>query len=240
MKSALQSFFSFSLSAAFYSSGTVLSIAGALLVTLYKGSPIISFRTQPSPTQPLPPLLAETSNWVIGGLFFATASISLAAWNITQAAILKGYSSQLTILAYYCLFGTIQSAILSLIVVRDPNDWKISPDIDLIAVFYSAVVGSVVTFSVNTWCIKKKGPVFVSLFKPVGIAIAAFSTVVFLGETLHVGSVVGAVIIAIGFYTVLWAQSKGENAKGFQVDGLSSPSAQASPLLEFHESNVLA
>lgn len=64
--------------------GTVLSIAGALLVTLYKGSPIISFRTQPSPTQPLPPLLAETSNWVIGGLFFATASISLAAWNITQ------------------------------------------------------------------------------------------------------------------------------------------------------------
>ncbi|KAL5186264.1 WAT1-related protein [Glycine soja] len=213
--------------------GTVLSIAGALLVTLYKGSPIISFRTQPSPTQPLPPLLAETSNWVIGGLFFATASISLAAWNITQAAILKGYSSQLTILAYYCLFGTIQSAILSLIVVRDPNDWKISPDIDLIA----AVVGSVVTFSVNTWCIKKKGPVFVSLFKPVGIAIAAFSTVVFLGETLHVGSVVGAVIIAIGFYTVLWAQSKEENAKGLQVDRLSSPSAQASPLLEFHESN---
>ncbi|KHN18476.1 hypothetical protein glysoja_006889 [Glycine soja] len=113
--------------------GTVLSIAGALLVTLYKGSPIISFRTQPSPSQPLPSLLAATSNWVIGGLFFATA---------------------------------------------------------------------------------------------------AFSTVVFLGETLHVGSVIGAVVIAIGFYTVLWAQSKEENAKGLQVDRLSSPSAQASPLLE--------
>ncbi|KAG4932702.1 hypothetical protein JHK87_046704 [Glycine soja] len=212
--------------------GTVLSIAGALLVTLYKGSPIISFRTQPSPSQPLPSLLAATSNWVIGGLFFATASISPAAWNITQAAILKGDSSQLTILAYYCLFGTIQSAILSLIVVRDPNEWKIRPDVELIAVFYSATVGSVVTFSVNTWCIKKKGAVFISLFKPVGIAIAAFSTVVFLGETLHVGSVIGAVVIAIGFYTVLWAQSKEENAKGLQVDRLSSPSAQASPLLE--------
>jgi len=56
----------------------------------------------------------------------------------------------------------------------------------------------------------------------------------------HCFSVVGAVIIAIGFYTVLWAQSKEENAKGLQVDRLSSPSAQASPLLEFHESNVLA
>lgn len=220
--------------------GTVLSISGALLVTLYKGSPIGKFRTQPSPSQPLPFLLAESSNWVIGGLFFATASLSLAAWNITQAAIVKGYSSQLTVVAFYCLFGTIQSAILSLIVVRDPNAWKISPDIELVSIFYSAIVGSVLTFSVLTWCIKRKGPVFVALFKPMGIAIAAFSSVVFLGETLHVGSVIGAVIIAIGFYTVLWAQSKEENTIGLQVDRQSPPSTQASPLLESHESNVSA
>ncbi|XP_014508048.1 WAT1-related protein At5g40240 [Vigna radiata var. radiata] len=212
--------------------GTVLSISGALLVTLYKGIPITSFRIQLSPSQPLSSLLAQTSNWAIGGAFFATASVSLALWNITQAAILKGYSSQSTILAFYCLFGTIQSAILSIIVVRDSNDWKISPDIELISILYSAIIGSVVSFSVMTWCIKRKGPVFVSLFKPVGIAIAAFSSVIFLGETLHIGSVLGAVIIAIGFYTVLWAQSKEENAKGLQVDGQSLPSSEASPLLE--------
>ncbi|RDX61373.1 WAT1-related protein, partial [Mucuna pruriens] len=83
--------------------GTVLSISGALLVTLYKGSSITSLRIQPSaPSQPLPSLLAETSNWVIGGIFLAIASVSLAAWNITQATILKGYSSQLTIVAFYC------------------------------------------------------------------------------------------------------------------------------------------
>lgn len=50
-----------------------------------------------------------------------------------------------------------------------------------------AIIGSVLTFSVTTWCINRKGPVFVSLFKPVGIAIADFSSVIFLGETLHVG-----------------------------------------------------
>lgn len=50
-----------------------------------------------------------------------------------------------------------------------------------------AVFGSVVTFSVLTWCIDRKGPVFVSMFKPVGIAIAAFMSAAFLGETLHVG-----------------------------------------------------
>ncbi|KAL2321869.1 hypothetical protein Fmac_026248 [Flemingia macrophylla] len=219
--------------------GALVSISGALLVTLYKGS-AIRFRTQPSLSQPLPSLLSENDNWLIGGCFFAAASLSLAAWNITQAAILKGYSSQLTIVAFYCFFGTIQTGILCLIVVPDPNDWKISPDIELISIFYSAIIGSVVTYSVFTWCIKRKGPVFVSMFKPVGIAIAAFSSVVFLGETLHVGSIIGAVVIAIGFYAVLWAQSKEENVKGLQVDRESSPSSQASPLLEPRGSNVLA
>ncbi|KAG4390739.1 hypothetical protein GLYMA_05G035366v4 [Glycine max] len=161
--------------------GAVLSISGALVVTLYKGSFIITFRIQPS-------LLDETSNWVIGGLVFAIASVSFAAWNITQAVILKEYSSQSTIIAYYCLFGTIQSEILSLFVVRDSNVWKISPNDKLICIFYSAIAGSAVTFSVTAWCIKRKGPVFVSMFKPAGIAIAAFSSVVFLCETLHFGS----------------------------------------------------
>ncbi|XP_061338613.1 WAT1-related protein At3g28050-like isoform X2 [Gastrolobium bilobum] len=212
--------------------GTVLSISGALLVTLYKGTPIGSFRIEPSPSQPSPSMLAEISSWVIGGIFLAIASLSLAVWNIAQAAILKGYPSQLTIVAFYCLFGTIQCAILSVIVVRDSNAWNLKPDIELISILYSATFGSVVTFSVLTWCINRKGPVFVTMFKPVGIAIAAFMSVVFLGETLYVGSVIGALVIALGFYTVLWAQSREGNYKSLEVDTLSSPSAQASPLLE--------
>ncbi|XP_061338614.1 WAT1-related protein At5g40230-like isoform X3 [Gastrolobium bilobum] len=165
--------------------GTVLSISGALLVTLYKGTPIGSFRIEPSPSQPSPSMLAEISSWVIGGIFLAIASLSLAVWNIAQAAILKGYPSQLTIVAFYCLFGTIQCAILSVIVVRDSNAWNLKPDIELISILYSATFGSVVTFSVLTWCINRKGPVFVTMFKPVGIAIAAFMSVVFLVSLAH-------------------------------------------------------
>lgn len=66
--------------------GTVLSISGALLVTLYKGAPIGSFKIQLTPLETFPFLLAETSNWVIGGLFFAAASLSLALWNIAQVS----------------------------------------------------------------------------------------------------------------------------------------------------------
>ena len=43
------------------------------------------------------------------------------------------------------------------------------------------------SFGVQTWCIKRKGPVFVAIFKPLGIGIAAIMGVIFLGDTLYIG-----------------------------------------------------
>ncbi|KAJ7945900.1 WAT1-related protein [Quillaja saponaria] len=215
--------------------GTLVSISGAMIVTFYKGpaigiDPGQSLKNLPPP-EPLSSMLTKTSNWVIGGLLLATASLSLAVWTTAQAAILKGYPSQLTIVSFYCLFGTIQCTILSSILERDPNAWRLRPDIELIAILYSAIFGSVVTFSGLTWCIHKKGPVFVAMFKPLSIAIAALMGNIFLGDTLHVGSVIGAVVIVAGFYAVMWAQSKEEENGKSQVNSLLS-SSQNSPLLE--------
>ncbi|KAK8600080.1 hypothetical protein V6N12_049939 [Hibiscus sabdariffa] len=166
--------------------GTLVSIAGALVITLYKGPTILSPPAQPH-SEPSPPTMLTTTsnNWIIGGLFIATACFSLSANIIGQAAILKG----------------------------NPNAWKLSPDIELVSVVYSALFGGVATFSVMAWCIQRKGPVFVAMFKPLSIAIAAFFGFIFLGETLYIGSVVGAAIIVTGFYGVIWAQSKEGNDK---------------------------
>ncbi|KAA8540850.1 hypothetical protein F0562_024813 [Nyssa sinensis] len=148
-------------------------------------------------------VFTAATNWIIGGLFLATASLSVSIWNTSQAAILKGYPSEITIVAFYCFFGTIQCAVPSAIEERDhPSAWKLRPDIELVCVIYSAVFGSVVTFCAQTWCIHKKGPVFVAMFKPLGIAIATLMGVIFLGDTLHVGSVIGAVVIDAG---ILWS-----------------------------------
>ncbi|KAL6181855.1 hypothetical protein ACLB2K_048503 [Fragaria x ananassa] len=158
------------------------------------------------------------------------------------AAILKGYPSEMTIVSFYSLFGTIQCTILSLFFERNPSAWALKPDIELVSIFYSAICGGVVTFSVQTWCIKEKGPVFVAMFKPLGIAIAAMLGAIFLGEELHVGSLIGAVVIVVGFYGVIWAQSKeekeldlktkedGESQEDYEVDKLHS-SSQKKPLL---------
>ncbi|XWS37380.1 hypothetical protein CRYUN_Cryun19dG0038000 [Craigia yunnanensis] len=190
--------------------GTLVSISGALVMTLYKGPPILSPPAQPH-SQPSPSsILTTPNNWIIGGLFVATACLCLSANIIGQAAILKGYPSEIILVSFYCLFGTIQCALVALIAERNPNAWKLMPDIELISVVYSALFGSVVTFAVVAWCIRRKGPVFVAMFKPLSIAIAAFLGFIFLGETLYIGSIVGAAIIVTGFYGVIWAQSKEE------------------------------
>uniref|UniRef100_A0A7N0SWE5 EamA domain-containing protein n=2 Tax=Kalanchoe fedtschenkoi TaxID=63787 RepID=A0A7N0SWE5_KALFE len=219
--------------------GTIVSISGALTVTFYKGPSLWSASTpsqsnfHSTPHFTSSDMLASASDWVIGGFFFAVASLSVATWSILQAAAMKGYPSGITVVFFYCLFGAIQCLVVSLIAEREPNAWKLRPDIELGAIVYSAVCGNVVSYGIQTWCIVKRGPVFVSMFKPLGIAVAALLGVIFLGDTLHLGSVVGAVVIVAGFYGVIWAQSKEEEDGEECIENLPSTS-QKRPLLHSH------
>ncbi|KAH7550428.1 hypothetical protein JRO89_XS13G0189900 [Xanthoceras sorbifolium] len=174
---------------------------------------------------------ATKNNWVIGGIFFAAAGLSFAIMNVSQAAILKDYPSEITLVSFYSFFGAIQCAIVALIAERNPNAWKLRPDIELISVIYSAVFGNAVTYGILAWCIHRKGPVFVAMFKPLGISIAAFMSVIFLGDTLHVGSIIGAIVIVVGFYGVIWAKSKEEEP---YEDDRPQSSSQKIPLLGSH------
>ncbi|KAM7273425.1 hypothetical protein ACFE04_028089 [Oxalis oulophora] len=207
--------------------GTVVSILGALIVTLYKGPSVFTL-PQP-PTLSSSNLLATTNNWILAGFFLATACFSLSVWNNFQAIVLEEYPSELTILSFYCFFGTIQCFIVALVAERNLAAWKITPNIQLVSIIYSAVCGTVISCSVLTWCIGKKGPVFVASFKPLGIAVAALLGVIFLGDTLYIGSIFGSMLIVTGFYGVIWAQSK-QLANG-SINKLRSATAK-DPLLE--------
>ncbi|KAJ9677679.1 hypothetical protein PVL29_022579 [Vitis rotundifolia] len=210
--------------------GTLISISGALIVTLYKGPPIgggsISSNNH---------LLKTADNWVIGGLFFAAAGLSLSAWNTCQSKapiLTSGYPSNITVISFVTLFGAIQSTAVSLIAVRDSNAWKLRPDIELISIIYSAIIGGVVEFFVPNWCIRRKGPVFVSMFKPLGMGIAAIMGVIFLGETLHIGSVLGAIIIAIGCCGVAWTQYREEEERKVYEVAMLPSTFEKAPMLD--------
>ncbi|XP_024184553.1 WAT1-related protein At3g28050 isoform X1 [Rosa chinensis] len=211
--------------------GTIVSVSGAFIIILYKGLVILK---PSSPSNFLMISHQSNSRWVFGGLMLAMSCLLSAIWNIVQASTVKNCPSKVTVVFFYTFFMTIQCTIFSLIVERNPNTWVIRPGIEMISIVCSAIMGNVFHVGVHTWCLHQKGPVFVAMFRPLGVAIAAVMVVFFLGDPLHLGSVVGSVIIAIGFYAMMWAQikEKGSNVVENEVHSLASTNQHTTPLLQ--------
>ncbi|CAL2250442.1 unnamed protein product [Prunus armeniaca] len=221
--------------------GTIVSVLGALIVTLYKGPALLKPSSSPSglthhqprlSQQHHQPLLSQRSNWIFGGLLLAIQCLVSSTWNIAQAAAVKDYPEEMTIVFFYTLFLTCQCSVISLIVERNPNAWKLKPGIEMIAIVYAAFFVSVFRIGVHVWCLHKKGPVYVAMFKPLGIAIAVAMVVLFLGDALYLGSVIGSFVIALGFYTVICAQIKEKRMALDNGAQILEPSTQTTPLLQ--------
>ncbi|KAK4603766.1 hypothetical protein RGQ29_012322 [Quercus rubra] len=214
--------------------GTIISISGAFVVTLYKGPPIVIAQTSSvSLNQPLNSL---KSNWVIGGILLTAEYILVPLWYIVQAQIMKEYPNELTVIFFYNLTVSIIAAVVGLITEKNPNAWRLRPNIALVSVVCSGIFGSFINNTVHAWALRVKGPLFVAMFKPLSIAIAVAMGVMFLSDTLHLGSLVGATIISFGFYTVMWGKAKEEIGVDHEVGSLESPSTtQKTPLLQSYK-----
>ncbi|EEF30973.1 conserved hypothetical protein [Ricinus communis] len=175
--------------------GTVVSVAGALIVTLYKGLPVTGV---PSESSSLNQLLFS-SNWVTGGIFCAAGALCLSLLYIVQTWILKDCPAELMITCISCSLVTLLSTIVGLIAEKDLNVWMLKPDVGLIAIMCSAVFAVSIRGVVHTWSCGVKGPLYTAMFNPLGMIIATFVGVSFLEDTLYLGSVIGGIIIAVDF-----------------------------------------
>ncbi|PPR85188.1 hypothetical protein GOBAR_AA35496 [Gossypium barbadense] len=177
--------------------GTITSVSGALLVVLYKGPKVLLQS----------PLESSEANWIIGGILLFFAYLLFAIQMIAQTLVMEIYPAELMVALFYNLCGAMVSAPVSLILEFDLSSWMLRPGVAVVAVLYSGAIQSFMTL-VMTWGLHLKGPVYIAIFSPLSIAIAAFMSAIFLGDSLHLGSIIGATIISMGFYAVIWGQSK--------------------------------
>ncbi|KAG5052131.1 hypothetical protein JHK87_004329 [Glycine soja] len=75
-----------------------------------------------------------------------------------------------------------------------------------------AIFGVSLRIIVHIWVMSKKGPLYVAMFKSIGIIFVVIMGIAFLGGSIYLGSVLGAAIAVIGFYAVIWGKSQ-EQAK---------------------------
>ncbi|KAI4328309.1 hypothetical protein L6164_020672 [Bauhinia variegata] len=215
--------------------GTLISIMGAVDVELFKG-PLIRHSSdhQLRHTKQLFLFSSTPEFWVLGGILLAAASFSVALWNFIQKETVKQYPELETmkVVTYYTSLGTVISAIVSLMVERDPNVWKLNHNMELILIVLTAIFGGVIRPYIQIWFTHMKGPFYVPSFKPFGIAYATTFGVSFFPNSLHYGSVIGAAIIGMAYYTVMWGQIKGEEENKTPCDTSSESLDKKVPLLQ--------
>lgn len=202
--------------------GTLVCIGGALTFTFWKGRCIFNGFSliNVCSTNGSACKSSHVKDWLKGTAFILTSYIAWSLWLILQAVVSKVYPARLSLNALICFFASLQSSFLAPFMARNPALWKLEWNIQLLTIIYAGVVLTAVMYNLQTWCITKKGPVFSAIFIPLQLMIIGTFSAFAFAERLHLGSLVGALLIILGLYSVLWAKSA-ENitshcGKGFE------------------------
>ncbi|XP_047155857.1 WAT1-related protein At5g40240-like [Vigna umbellata] len=213
--------------------GTLVSIAGAFVVILYKG-PII-YRSHSDNFSNETVQFSSELNWILGGIMCVLDALFTSLWYIYQASVGDTYPTMdvSVIVFFQFLFSMLQCGAYAFFAVKDLSEWKLKVDIGLIGILYQAIIATLLRYLLVMWCIVKAGPLFCALFQPVAIIFTVWMGAIFLGDDFSLGSLVGAAIIVIGFYAVQWGKSKEEYeiAKGVEHLDTESLSHDGVPLL---------
>ncbi|KAF3786435.1 WAT1-related protein [Nymphaea thermarum] len=186
--------------------GTATCVGGALIMTLYKGTQLLRSSFWLQQWQLL------GSSWALGAILLFCSAFAWSVW----------LTYQLSLTAILCFVATCECAAVALILNHDVSEWKIGWNIQLLSYVYTVkqmkninllpgLTCSAFAFFIQSWCIKRKGPVFSSAFNPLATVVAAILKTVCLHESLHLGSVVGGVLVIMSLYFVLWGKADDKN-----------------------------
>ncbi|XP_011098512.1 WAT1-related protein At5g40240 [Sesamum indicum] len=200
--------------------GALVSIVGALVVVLYDGPLLINGRTG---KLTLPTMFGARSNWIFGGALLAVSYIVASIWLIFQGIVIKEYPAEFIVVFFYNFFAFVVAVPVCVATGPPLSSWAVPADVRLVSILYAGVMGSGFAIMIHTWGLHRKGPVYVAMFRPLSIAITAIMGVIFLGDDLYLGSVIGSVVIAMGFYTLMWGKTKEEIVETSNDDDILEP-----------------
>ncbi|GER28054.1 nodulin MtN21 /EamA-like transporter family protein [Striga asiatica] len=199
--------------------GTLLCVFGAVTMSLMQSI------VQRNTANDSPPAAGEKSvaldnQTIIGCIYLIAAVLVLSSQVVLQAITLHDFPAPISLCALTSLIGGLTTAIFEIFEDHKTEHagWPLLTvqEMVLYAIFAGSVSGMCV--SMNAWAMKKRGPVIVSIFNPLGTVISTIFSVITLKQSICVGSLGGMCLMFIGLYCVLWAKRK----EGFSVAGESS------------------
>ncbi|KAF8692766.1 hypothetical protein HU200_039405 [Digitaria exilis] len=188
--------------------GVALCLAGVFVIAFFTGQSISPVSHHHAFHGHSSSNLMSRGTWIKGTFLKLLGDVAWAMWIVFQAALLKEYPNRMLVTVTQCVFGTVQTGVVAAMAERDIARWKLRLDITLVTVLYSGFVVSGLSNYLQVWCMEMKGPVFLAIWFPLGFVFTMFCSSFFLGEVIHLGSILGGILLTGGLYSVLWAKSK--------------------------------
>ncbi|KAL5225454.1 hypothetical protein ABZP36_012093 [Zizania latifolia] len=210
--------------------GTVCTVAGAVLMILYHG-PVVQFPWSRAHNNHHgggagTAASASATSWLNGTIMIIASCVCWSGFFILQSNILQSYPAELSLTALICVVGSAMSGAVALVAERrDMTAWVIGFDTRLFTAVYSGIVCSGVAYYVQGIVTRARGPVFVTAFQPLCMIITVVMGSTILKEEITLGSVIGAVIIVVGLYALIWGKGGDDHVdSGKQLAGAGAAS----------------
>uniref|UniRef100_A0A453D6K6 WAT1-related protein n=2 Tax=Aegilops tauschii subsp. strangulata TaxID=200361 RepID=A0A453D6K6_AEGTS len=193
--------------------GVGLCLAGVLAIAFYVGPSLDPVNHHRAFAVANGEADAKRGTWIMGTLLMVLVNVTWSLWIVLQAALLKEFPHKLLVTATQCAFSAGQCFVVAAVAERDFSRWQLGFDVTLVAVLYTGFVVTGVSYYLQAWCADMRGPVFLAVWNPLCFVFTIFCSSFFLGEIVHLGSILGGILLVGGLYSVLWGKSK-ENRTG--------------------------
>ncbi|KAM3294823.1 hypothetical protein ACQJBY_037602 [Aegilops geniculata] len=190
--------------------GILTCVGGTMMVSLYKGRML----HHPWPTHLLrshtqaAAAPAAHHNMVIGTLFLCGSCLGYAFWFIIQVKLAKVFPSRYWVATLTCLSGSLQAFVIGILIVPHTSAWRLKWDLQLLTVVYSGVFNTGVALVLMSWAVKRRGPIYPSMFNSLAMVAMVIMDSTLLGTSIFLGSMIGTVLVIVGLYAFLWGKGK--------------------------------
>lgn len=213
--------------------GTLATVAGAMIMTLVTGPNLNLPWTKPGNVSVHLQGVVSLENSIKGAVMITIGCFSWAGFMIMQAVTLQTYPAELSLTSWICFLGTIETAAVALVAERgNPAAWTIKWDTSFLAAAYSGVFCSGIAYYIQGIVMKERGPVFVTAFSPLSMVIVAVLSSFILAEQMYLGRLLGALVIVLGLYFVVWGKEKDYESPSNEVQNLPVKQSLECPKLE--------
>ncbi|CAN1326294.1 WAT1-related protein At4g28040 [Linum perenne] len=184
--------------------GTVICVAGAMAMAFLKGTKLLNSQFVASE---IDDSNSNNNDWLMGCLLSFASSFLWSLWIILQVPIGATCPDIIYSSAWLCSLATLQSTTVALFIENDYSAWKLNSIFELGCCLYSGITLAM-TILGQAWCVGQRGPIFPAIFDPLCTIITTVFSAIFLHEQIYMGGLIGAVMVIIGLYIVLWGKAK--------------------------------